>query len=954
MNVRQLVGALAASTFLHAMGWAQPAPTGHAMGLAQPTQGGPSMDLANPIPADPALRTGKLSNGLTYYIRRNEEPAGRVLLYLVNNVGSVLEDEDQRGLAHFMEHMNFNGTKHFPKNELEDYLQKAGVTFGADLNAYTSFDETVYELPISTDRTDSGLQILRDWAQDALLDSVELQKERGVVLEEERLGKGAKERTSRQIYPIILNHSRYADRLPIGLDSVLVHFQRPVIDRFRHDWYRPDLQAVIVVGDVDVDKMEKDIRRLFGDLRNPAPERPRIRYAVALTGENQFKVITDPEETATTIELLYKHEAPGALRTGADYKESMVRSLFNQMLSDRRASVLSRLPDPGFSGVSASIEGLMGGVDAFAFDVTVRQGQMEKGFHQAWRFLEQVKRYGFTDGELERAKRNYLRSQEESLKEKNKTPSINFVKEYQRAFLQGEATPGIAWEYAFAQKHVDSITLGDIDALMHAYLTDINRDILVIGPGKEMIAPAKESAAPAILQWMQDTTTLEPYQDDAGSVALMPVKPGPGKVSSVKTIPSIGVTEATLGNGVKLVLKPTDFRNDEIGFRAFASGGTSLYDDSDYDAAASAAQLVGAMGLGELSPVALTKALAGKSLKVAPYMDARFAGLTGSTSTEDLETALQAVHLYFTQPRMDSLLFHNILGNSRSALEGRYANPVNAYSDTIAYVMGNYAYRNSPPWLEKLDRITLDKTLSIYRQRFGDASEFTFVFVGHFSVDSLLPLLAQYLGTLPALHKKEQARDLGIHIPPGKMDKTVYGGNEDKATVRLVYSGNYVFSPQANMELQALGQILQIKLLQHLREDEGEVYSPQVQTVYNKLPKNRYALIVTFGCAPRNADHLSAMVQQEMDSIRSRGPLAEDVQKYKAAYARNLELALKDNGVWLSYLTGQLQNEEGLTQILDNRSNLDKVSEASLQKAAQTFFDGKNCIRFALLPESLK
>jgi zinc protease len=332
-------------------------------------------------------------------------------------------------------------------------------------------------------------------------------------------------------------------------------------------------------------------------------------------------------------------------------------------------------------------------------------------------------------------------------------------------------------------------------------------------------------------------------------------------------------------------------------------------------------------------------------------MDGRFAGLTGSATTDDLETALQAVHLYFTQPRRDSLLFTNILGNSRSALEGRYANPVNAFSDTIAYVMGNYAYRNSPPWPEKLDRITLDKVFSIYRQRFADASGFTFVFVGRFSVDSLLPLLAEYLGTLPSLYKKEQARDLGIHIPSGKMDKTVYGGNEDKATVRLVYSGDYRYSPLANMQLQALGQILQIKLLQHLREDEGEVYSPQVQTIYNKFPKNRYALVVTFGCAPRNADLLSAMVQQEMDSLRLRGPLPEDVLKYKVAYTKNLELALKDNGFWLGYLAGQLENRDPLSEVLDNQLNLEKVAGDNLRKAAQSFLDGRNLIRFMLLPE---
>ncbi|HEY6902353.1 MAG TPA: pitrilysin family protein, partial [Puia sp.] len=361
-----------------------------------------------PIPLDPAVRTGRLPNGFTYYIRHNEKPAKQVQLYLVCKVGSILEDPDQRGLAHFMEHMNFNGTKHFPKNDLVDYLQKAGVRFGADLNAYTSFDETVYQLPLPADNpalVANGLQIMRDWAQDATLDSVEIEKERGIVLEEERLGKGAADRMTRAYLPVLLNQSRYADRLPIGTDDVLLHFPPATIRRFHQDWYRPDLQALIVVGDVDMDAIERSVKEKFSDLKNPATERPRTTYTVPLTGGRQFIAVTDKEDNAVALKLLVKHKT-GPLVTEADYRESMKRALFNSMVAARKYAELSQDKNPAYVNVSAGIESLMGGTDAFAFEVTAKEGQLQAAFDRSWEVVEKIRRYGFTLSELDRAKKN--------------------------------------------------------------------------------------------------------------------------------------------------------------------------------------------------------------------------------------------------------------------------------------------------------------------------------------------------------------------------------------------------------------------------------------------------------------------------------------------------------------------------------------------------------------------
>jgi zinc protease len=371
------------------------------------------------LPLDPGVRTGKLANGFTYYIRHNEEPKNRVIMYLVNKAGSVLEDEDQRGLAHFMEHMSFNGTKHFPHNELVNYLQKAGVRFGADINAYTSFDETVYELPIPSDKPEllkGGLEIMRDWAHEALLDPGEIDKERGVVLEEKRLGKGAGERMQRQYWPVILNNSRYAVRVPIGLDTVLNNFKRPTIARFYNDWYRPDLQAIIIVGDINVDQVEAAIKQQFADLKNPAHERVRPKYTVPLDGKNQFIAVTDKEMTSTQAEVMLKHKAP-ELKTAADYRGAIIQNLFDQMLGERYAE-LQRKADPPFINGGAGISGFMGGLDTYDATVSAKPGELEKGLKAVWRETERLKRYGFTATELERAKTAYLNGMESAVKEK--------------------------------------------------------------------------------------------------------------------------------------------------------------------------------------------------------------------------------------------------------------------------------------------------------------------------------------------------------------------------------------------------------------------------------------------------------------------------------------------------------------------------------------------------------
>jgi zinc protease len=907
--------------------------------------------FAQPLPLDPAIKTGKLPNGFTYYIRKNTEPKNRVQLYLVNKVGSVLEDDNQRGLAHFMEHMSFNGTTHYPKNDLVHYLQQSGVRFGADLNAYTSFDETVYQLPIPSDSPallHNGLKIMRDWAANATLEVKEINDERGVVLEEKRLGKGAQERMRTKFLPVILNNSRYSDRIPIGTDTVLNNFQKPVILKFYKDWYRPDLQALIVVGDINVDSMEIQIKKLFSDLKNPVNERPRIKYTVPLNGKNQFIAVTDKEFPYTVFEILIKHpKLPEGTRL--DYYESVKRGLFNQMIAGR-ISELSQKPNPPFIQAGAEMGGFLGDIDAFTVFGAAKPGQLENSFISVWELIQQLKQFGFTETEFERAKLTYLSALESALKEKDKRNSEGLVQEYTRNFLVGEPAPGIEVEYDLTKSYLTTAKIQDINALCPVLITDSNRDMIIMAPQKDSASLPVEST---VNGWFNTVakTKLAPYSDKVSSDPLISDKLIGGKISSENKIEKIGVTVVTLSNGLKVILKPTDFKNDEIRFKAFSPGGTSLYSDADFESASSAAGLVENMGLGHFTPTDLEKLLSGKIVGVEPYISERSEGVEGSSSPKDLETALQLVYLYFTSPRKDSTLFNNVIEQSASAIANRNTDPKSVYADTVAAVLGDHNIRRTGPSVEKLQQIDLDKSMKIYRERFSNAGDFAFVFDGNFSVDSIKPLLEKYLGSLPSTGQKEQARNLNIHIPPGKIEAIAKKGKEPQATVQLVVSGDYKYSPETNIQLTALSEILEFRVLDRLREKEGKTYSPRVSVSFHKYPSNRYAYTISFGCAPENVDKLIAATKDEINKLKTEGAFAVDIKKFSTEETRQYELHLRDNGYWLSWLTDQSENGDDMLEVLQYPALIKQVTPASVKAAANLYLNEKNFIKLLLIPE---
>ncbi len=904
------------------------------------------------IPLDPSIKIGKLPNGFTYYIRKNVEPKNRVQLYLANKVGSILENDDQQGLAHFMEHMGFNGTKNFPKNDLVNYLQKAGVRFGADLNAYTSFDETVYQLPIPSDDPEvlkNGIQIMRDWAQDATLDPAEIDKERGVVLEEKRLGKGAQQRLQDKYLPMIFNNSRYSSRLPIGTEDVLKNFTPATIQQFYKDWYRPDMQALIVVGDIDVNAMEATIKAKFSDLKNPAKPRPRTNYTIPLINKNQFMSVTDKEFPVTVAQILIKHPE-SKLITKTDYRNSIVRSLFNQMVA-ARFSELSKQADPPFLQGGANVGGFLAGLDVYNAFVVAKPGELERGFKAVLTETERIQRFGFTQTELDRAKQSYMTNMESALKEKDKTSSDQLVTEYVRNFLEQEASPGIAYEYDLAKTFTTGITLQDVNQLSKKYITDVNRDVIIMGPEKDKDSLPNEAT---VSGWISNVNQedVKAFVDQVSDKPLLEAKLAGGKITSEKKIAELGITELKLSNGVRVILKPTDFKNDEISFTAFSPGGSSLYSDADYQSAAYATTIVRSGGIADFNSVQLPKLLTGKKVSVGPFIGERSEGISGSVAPKDLETALQLTYLYFTNPRKDAEIYKGIIAQIKGGLANRENDPNSVFSDSVSAILGNYNVRRTGPSLKKVDQINLDRAFDIYKDRFADASDFTFTFVGSFDPETIKPLLEQYLGSLPSTNRKENAKDLGIKIPAGKIDKKVYKGQEPKANTRLVFSGDYTYNEKNNNQLDALAEVLSIKLIERLREDEGGVYGVGARATYSKLPQGRYSITITFGSAPENVEKLISSTLDEINKIKQNGAQPVDLEKFVAEETRTTETQLKDNTFWLNYLNNQLQNDEDPKQVLTYLDSLKELTPAALKTAANTYLSGDNYIRLVLLPEA--
>ncbi|MFC3197407.1 M16 family metallopeptidase [Parapedobacter deserti] len=924
--------------------------SGPSIAQDRPAQG--TLRLTDTLPMDTSVRRGKLPNGFAYFIRHNKEPKDRVVMYLATKVGSILETDSELGLAHFLEHMQFNGTKHFPKNELVDYLQRAGVRFGSDLNAYTSFDETVYQLPIPSDDPEllkNGLQVLRDWAQDALLENEEIDKERGVVLNEMLGGRGAQQRMRDQYFPMILNQSRYAQRLPIGTKEIIESFDHETLRSFHRAWYRPNLQALIVVGDIDVIAMETQIKALFADLENPDDAPAREKYSIPLNGKNQFMAVTDPEMPQTVVQVIVKHPEE-EVTTVADYRMQLAKALFNQMASARFAELI-RQSDPPFIQGGGSIGGFLRGLDAFTMYLSAKPGEMRRGFEAVVTEFERIRRHGFTDTELERAKNNFLTSVESAYAERDKRKSESYVESYLNHFLEGENVLSNDDQYRLGRQLLGTVTLDDVNTLGKQYYTDSNRDILIMAPEKDKDSLPDESTVNGWLASIQKTE-IAPYDDNMADAQLLETLPPAGSVVSKVDRPELGVTELTLSNGVKVVLKPTDFKNDEISITAFSPGGTALYNDSDFLSAAYAATVVGGSGLGPFDATQLTKYLSGRKVSVRPYVAERSEGFSASSGRKDLQTAFELIYGYFTVPRLDMDVFQGYMQRIKASLANRLDDPNAVFSDTINAVLYNNNIRRTSMTVEQADLVDPSRAFDIFKERFADASDFTVTIVGSFTEAEIMPLLLQYLGGLPSTYRVEEAPDLGIYPPEKGMQRTVHVGKEQKSSVRLYYFGDYNYSETENMQLDALESILNIKLIERLREAESGVYGVSANASYAKYPQHKYSFSIAYGTSPDKVEPLMASAIDEINKIKQHGPQQVDIDKFVSEQKRQLEVQLRENGFWLGHLSNSYQNNEDPAYILRYLDELNKVTAENVKTVANKYLVEDRLFRFVLMPET--
>lgn len=910
-------------------------------------------DLSTEIPLDSKIIKGKLDNGLTYYIRQNSRPENRVELRLAVNAGSLMEDDDQLGLAHFTEHMAFNGTRNFEKNELINVLQMAGVKFGAHLNAYTSFDETVYMLTVPTADTtlEKSFQILEDWADGISFEDEEIDKERGVVIEEWRIGQGAQRRMLDEYLPVLLADSRYAERLPIGTKEILENFDYQTLKRFYEDWYRPDLMAVVAVGDIDPAEMKAEIERRFGDLKAPDKEREREIFDVPAHEDNKVVVVTDKEATFNQIQIFYKEEGlPEREETFKDYLEMTKHNLFTGMLS-QRLNELTQKADPPFMNAGAYYGNIVRTSNAFQQYAVVPENGIERGLQVLLEENEKVKRFGFTETEFERYKKRMLTNYEASYKEREKTESSSYAAEYIRNFLENEPVPGIAFEYKFLLQFLSEVSLDEVNALAEEWMADGNMVAVVMAPEKEGVQVPDEAAIENIIQKVADSE-VEAYKDEEIASTLMEEVPAPSEITNEKVIEEIGVTEFTFANGVKAVVKSTDFKDDEILMTAHSPGGHSIYSDEKYFSAANADGIVQQSGVKDFSGVALQKFLSDKNAAASPYIGELKEGVSGSAAPEDLETMLQLTHLYFTAPREDQESFQSYISKYKSLYQNLLSNPQYFYQDKVMRIMSQNNPRGGGfPTQEDWESVSFDEAMNAYKDRFADASDFTFFFVGNIDVEEAKPLLATYLGNLPATNREEDWKDVGVRPPKGIVDEKVYKGSDPKSMVRISFTGEMPYSKEEAYELNSLIQALNIKLIEEIREKKSGVYGIGANANASKYPYEHYTITISFPCAPENVEDLSQAVFAEIKKLQENGPTQEDLKKVKETQRREMEVNLKQNNYWLQALERAYFTNLDPVNIVEYEEAVEELNAEDLKETANKYFNFDQYVKVVLYPE---
>lgn len=912
--------------------------------------------MRNPgeIPVDPDVRIGRLDNGMVYYIRKNARPENRVELRLAVNVGSILETDQEAGLAHFTEHMCFNGTKNFPKNELVTAIEKMGMRFGADLNAYTGFDETVYMLQVPTDKPeliDQGFQILEDWAHNVTMSGEEIDKERGVILEEYRLGTGADDRMRKKAFPVILAGSKYADRLPIGKKEVLETFKHDVIRNFYKKWYRPDLQAIIVVGNINPDEMEAKIKKHFAGITNPANAPKRESFGIPDNKEPLISIETDPEAQASTIMFFYKHPKKDAV-TLNDFRDNLKAELFSEMFNQRLFELGMKPDAPFIQSGSYYGDFLARSLDAFLGYVAAKENMMTESFEVMFTELERLKRHGFTAGELERAKKNVLKKYDKMSKEFDKIESARLAQRYVAHFLSNDPIPSVNQSYELVKSMIPDIQIEEISALTSKWITPHNLVIMATAPQK---ADLKVSTREELLAVIEGMTKKEitPYQDSDTQKPLLPAEPVAGKITEEKQLPEIDATSIVLSNGAKVIFKKTDFKNNEVLFSAYSMGGHSLYSDADFFSANYAPAVIDESGIGQFNKVELNKNLAGKSIEITTYISEIKEGMTGKTTPEDLESAMQLIHLYFTQPRKDEEAYNAFVSKTKNQLKFFSNSPMYAFYKVFFEIVTQKDPRSVIiPTPEQIDMINLDRAMKIYSERFADASDFTFVFVGNFEESTIKELSEKYIGSLPGMNSKENYKDISARFPEKTVKQIFKKGIEEQGMIGLAMEAPFQWSEENKINMYALNQILNIRLRESIREDQGGTYGIGVQMVPEKYPTANVKSIIIFGCDPKKQDKYVKIILAEMNQLMKAGPKPEDVEKVKETMLRERETNLKKNDWWKNKIENMDYYNETPANIVMFNDLVNGITPEKVKQAANLYLTPGRYVQVYLQPEA--
>jgi len=862
--------------------------------------------LNAPAPVDPAARIGKLANGMTYYIRHNEEPKERASFYIIQNVGALLENDDQNGLAHFLEHMAFNGTEHFPGKGIINTLEKHGVQFGRNINAYTSFGETVYNLsdiPVKHEGLiDTCLLVLNDWSDYLLLTDEEIDAERGVITEEWRTGQNAGRRMFNQYVKVLLQGSKYVKRDVIGSMDVVKNFKYETLRNFYHDWYRTDLQAIAIVGDIDVDAVEQKVKDLFSKIEAVQNPPKREFYDVPEHKEPLYVLTTDKEASSYEVNLYIKHKAVPASEKNLGYlREKTIQGLFSMMSRDRISELLRKGVPPFING-SLDYGGFVDGYDVFNIEATAKPDQDEMAFKSIYTEAQRIYKHGFTSGELERAKTNLLTSIESRYKQRDKISNDTYARDFKNYYIEGEPLTSIDFDWEFTQKILPTISVEEVSSRAKEWMTPENRVFVIMGPDKPEAKHLTKEEAFAMMKEIENSQ-IEPYVDEVVSSNLISKELKGSKVKSTKKLPEFNAVEWTLGNETKVVFRQADYEKDQVSLIAISKGGSSKVNDDKVASAMMLSSFIGSFGVGDYDATALKKALTGKKVGLNVNLSDLNETFSGSSTPKDFETMMQLLYLQFENPRFDKEAYEAMLGRYKAYIANMANNPQKIMSDSLSLILTSKSPRTKLMTPEFFNEISLDEMEAIYKDRFEDAGDFTYFIVGNIDEETAKTMAEKYIGSLTNLPRTETWIDRNVNMPKGKTVREIEIPLEvKKATVNVIYEAKMDYTPEQNLLLNVFKDILNLRYIEEIREKEGGTYGVRVSTSSSKFPKAEKNLTLMFDTDPEKAQHLKSIVYSEIEKIAQNGPTAEDLDKVVKNLLKNREQAKLHNSYWMGAL----------------------------------------------------